>query len=39
VDGDHYFYRGVYGQRPRSPGRDVDVCFSGSIAVSLLRLP
>ncbi len=39
VDGDHYFYRGVYGQRPRSPGRDVDVCFSGSIAISLLRLP
>lgn len=39
VDGDHYSYRGVYGQRPRSPGRDVDVCFSGSIAVSRLRLP
>lgn len=39
VDGDHYSYRGVYVQRPRSPGRDVDVCFDGSIAVSLLRLP
>lgn len=39
VDGDHYSYRGVYSQRPRSPGRDVDVCFGGSIAVSLLRLP
>ncbi len=39
VDGDSYAYSGVYGQRGRQPGRDVDVCFSGSIAVSLLRLP
>ena len=39
VDGDHYSYQGVYSRRPRSPGRDVDVCFGGSIAVSLLRLP
>lgn len=39
ADRDQYSYRGVYTRRPRSPGRDVDVCFSGSIAVSLLRLP
>lgn len=39
ADGDHYSYRGVYSQRPRSPGRDVDACFRGSIAVSLLQLP
>ena len=39
VDGEQYSYRGVYSQRRRSPGLDVDVCFGGSIAVSLLRLP
>ena len=39
VEGDEYSYRGVYTRRPRSPGHDVDVCFSGRIAVSLLRLP
>ena len=39
VDGDEYSYRGVYTRRPRSPDHDVDVCFSGSVAVSLLRLP
>jgi 5'-nucleotidase len=33
-DGDGYVYRGIYRERQRSPGRDVDVCFSGRIAVS-----
>ena len=31
-------YRGVYADRPRRPGSDVDVCFSGHIAVTRLRL-
>jgi 5'-nucleotidase len=33
-----YAYRGVYQERPRSPGADVDVCFSGKIAVSRLSI-
>jgi len=32
-------YRGSYQARPRTPGADVDVCFSGKIAVSLIRWP
>ena len=39
AEGDCYSYRGTYGQRPRCPGQDVDVCFGGSIAVSQLKLP
>jgi 5'-nucleotidase len=31
---DGLFYRGSYQQRPRTPGSDVDVCFSGRIAVT-----
>jgi 5'-nucleotidase len=31
-------YDGVYQQRARRPGSDVDVCFGGAIAVSRLRL-
>jgi 5'-nucleotidase len=34
----HHRYTASYAQRPRHPGSDVDVCFSGSIAVSRLRL-
>lgn len=34
-----FLYTGVYGKRGRQAGRDVDVCFSGRIAVSTLRLP
>ncbi len=34
-----YRYTGTYSERQRQPGRDVDNCFRGSIAVSLLRLP
>lgn len=37
-DGEKYFYRGNYDQRPRKKGTDVDVCFSGNIAVSQLSL-
>jgi 5'-nucleotidase len=34
-----YLYQGSYQARPRTPGADVDVCFSGRIAVSLIRWP
>jgi len=33
---DGYFYCGRYAERPRSPGRDVDICFGGGIALSKL---
>ena len=36
-DGD-YQYCGDYHQRPRAAGTDVDVCFSGKISVSQVRL-
>lgn len=35
---DGFLYAGSYFSRPRVPGRDVDVCFGGKIAVSLLPL-
>jgi len=37
-DGEQYHYRGEYGKRQRKIGSDVDVCFSGNIAVSQLKL-
>jgi 5'-nucleotidase len=36
--GERAHYAGNYHQRRRVPGSDVDVCFSGHIAVTLLRL-
>lgn len=38
VEGDSYYYRGEYAKRERTPGTDVDVCFGGDIAVTLIRL-
>jgi 5'-nucleotidase len=38
VDGDNFYYVGEYGKRDRTPGSDVDVCFSGKIAVTQLRV-
>ncbi len=35
---DGFVYAGRYGDRPRNAGTDVDVCFSGNIAVSRLSL-
>jgi 5'-nucleotidase len=35
---DHHFYDGDYQARARTPGADVDVCFTGSIAVTAVRL-
>jgi 5'-nucleotidase len=37
-DGEFLHYDGNYHQRRRDPGGDVDVCFGGKIAVTLLRL-
>lgn len=39
IEGDEYWYTGVYASRGRQPGTDVDACFAGSISISLLRLP
>ncbi|WP_026100356.1 5'/3'-nucleotidase SurE [Fortiea contorta] len=38
VEGDNFYYVGEYGARDRTPGSDVDVCFSGNIAVTKLRV-
>jgi 5'-nucleotidase len=38
IEGDRFYYVGEYAQRDRTPGTDVDVCFSGKIAVTLLRI-
>jgi 5'-nucleotidase len=37
-DGGRLFYDGNYHNRERTPGRDVDVCFRGQIAVTRLNL-
>jgi 5'-nucleotidase len=37
-EGARFRYSGDYHERPRHAGHDVDVCFSGNIAVSLLRV-
>ncbi len=38
MEGDLAIYSGVYQDRPRRPGGDVDVCFGGRIAATLIRL-
>ncbi len=39
ADAEGYYYRrGFYHTRDRDPGADVEVCFSGKIAVTLLRI-
>jgi 5'-nucleotidase len=35
---DRHFYNGVYGDRPRGSGTDLDVCFRGRISVTEIRL-
>ncbi len=37
-EGDTFVYAGNYHDRPRDTGADVEVCFGGQIAVSLLRV-
>ncbi len=38
VEGDYFHYAGEYQKRRRDPGGDVEVCFSGRIAVTQIRL-
>ena len=38
VDNERYRYAGVYAERGRVPGRDVDHCFSGSITATRVSL-
>ncbi|MEB3180488.1 MAG: 5'/3'-nucleotidase SurE [Nostocaceae cyanobacterium] len=38
IEGDKYQYIGNYQQRSRTPNSDVEVCFSGNIAITQLRL-
>lgn len=38
VDGGQYLYTGVYPERPRTPGADVDQCMSGKITISRIVL-
>ncbi|MBL8794241.1 MAG: 5'/3'-nucleotidase SurE [Planctomycetia bacterium] len=38
LEEEHHYYDGNYHQRRREPGADVDVCFSGKIAVTRLTL-
>jgi 5'-nucleotidase len=38
VDQDQFYYVGEYGQRRHDPGSDVEVCFSGNIAVTKICL-
>ena len=38
VEGDLHHYQGEYAKRDRSANTDVDVCFSGNIAVTQIRL-
>lgn len=37
-EGEHLVYSGDYHNRRRLPGTDIDVCFSGKISVSIVRL-
>ncbi|MDF5732591.1 MAG: 5'/3'-nucleotidase SurE [Rhizonema sp. PD38] len=38
IDGNEFYYVGEYAKRDRTPGSDVDVCFSGKIAVTVLKV-
>jgi len=37
-EGDQLRFSGTYQGRPRTPGRDIDLCFRGTITVSRLQL-
>lgn len=38
IEGDQFYYMGEYAKRQRDPGGDVEVCFSGRIAVTQIQL-
>ncbi len=37
-EGNDYIYEGTIHERPRDPGKDVDICFSGKISITRLAL-
>lgn len=38
IEGENFYYVGEYAKRDRTPGTDVDACFSGYIAITQLSL-
>ncbi|MBW4581551.1 MAG: 5'/3'-nucleotidase SurE [Tildeniella nuda ZEHNDER 1965/U140] len=38
IEGDYFYYAGEYAKRQRDTGSDVDVCFSGHIAITRITL-
>ncbi|BAZ07733.1 stationary-phase survival protein SurE [Calothrix sp. NIES-3974] len=38
LEGESFYYAGNYQQRDRTPGSDVDICFSGNIAITKLHI-
>jgi 5'-nucleotidase len=38
IEGDEFYYVGNYSQRERTKGSDVEVCFSGNIAITQLKV-
>jgi len=38
LEADSLHYAGDYSQRPRDPGSDVEVCFSGDISITPIAL-
>jgi 5'-nucleotidase len=38
IEGDDFYYAGDYSKRDRTPKSDVDICFSGNIAVTKLSI-
>ena len=38
IEDDKFYYTGDYSKRERTPGSDVDICFSGKIAVTQLSI-
>ncbi|KYC41650.1 5'/3'-nucleotidase SurE [Scytonema hofmannii PCC 7110] len=38
IEGDNFYYYGEYAKRDRTPGSDVDICFSGKIAITQLKI-
>lgn len=37
-EGNNYIYKGTIHERPRDPGKDVDVCFGGKVAVTCIPI-
>lgn len=38
LEGEEFYYIGKYGERDRTPDTDVDICFSGNISITKIRL-